>query len=111
MPLSNVGGCHAPAAFPLHDPGETRYHSPLCYLMTNTCCFHFTEANFGKDGRANLLQLLDLNEEVNWPELESLYRLNESVYDYRLNYNVSLEDWMNFDAKVDRGCCTVMQSE
>lgn len=53
---------------------------------------------------------LDLNEEENWPELESLYRLNGSVYNFRLNC-VSLEDWMNFDAKVDRVCCTVMQSE
>lgn len=40
--------------------------------------------------------MLDLNEDTNWRELESLYRLNESVYDFRLNYNVSLEDWMNF---------------
>ncbi|KAH0619134.1 hypothetical protein JD844_018827 [Phrynosoma platyrhinos] len=60
------------------------------------------EGNFGKAGKGNFLQLLDLNEDINWPELESLYRLNESVYDFRSNYNVSLEDWMNFEAKVDR---------
>lgn len=37
-----------------------------------------TEANFGKDGRANR-QLLDLNKEIHWLELESLYKADENM--------------------------------
>lgn len=61
-----------------------------------------TEDNCGKDGRANLPQLPHLHEDTNWPELESMYRLNANVYDFRKNYNVSLEDWINFEAEIDR---------
>lgn len=49
-----------------------------CYIL-NHVCFIFKEDNCGKDGRANLPQLLHLHEDTNWPELEFMYRLNENV--------------------------------
>ncbi|KAK6308036.1 hypothetical protein J4Q44_G00213070 [Coregonus suidteri] len=39
---------------------------------------------------------------MDWSELEPLYRLDEHAYDLKLNFNVSLEDWDNFDGTVDR---------
>ncbi|KAK6303904.1 hypothetical protein J4Q44_G00263580 [Coregonus suidteri] len=39
---------------------------------------------------------------MDWSELEPLYRLDKHAYDLKLNFNVSLEDWDNFDGTVDR---------
>lgn len=69
---------------------------------TNSCLFYFKEDNCGKDGRANLPPPLHLRADTNWPELESMDRLNANVYDFRKNYNISLEDWINFGAEIDR---------
>ncbi|XP_058859684.1 extracellular sulfatase Sulf-2-like isoform X2 [Acipenser ruthenus] len=54
------------------------------------------EGRFGKDGKAKVF------EHLHWLELETLYRLDEHAYDFKLNFNVSPEDWMNFRAVVDR---------
>ncbi|MGH0177298.1 UNVERIFIED_CONTAM: hypothetical protein FKN15_010120 [Acipenser sinensis] len=54
------------------------------------------EGRFGKDGKAKVF------EHLHWLELETLYRLDEHTYDFKLNFNVSPEDWMNFRAVVDR---------
>lgn len=90
----------------MHGSAEHRfwfYHFVKGFrLIQRRYCFYFTEDNSGKAGRGSLLQLLDLSEDINWPELEFLYRLNsKSKYYFRLNY-VKLEDWMNFDAKIDK---------
>lgn len=61
-----------------------------------------TEDSCGKDGRANLPWPLHLREDTHWPELESMYRLNDNVCDFRENYSVDLEDWINFEAELDR---------
>lgn len=61
-----------------------------------------TEDSCGKDGRANLPQVLHLCEDTDWPELESMYRLNDNVCDFRENYTINLEDWINFEAELDR---------
>jgi len=71
-------------------------------LCTKSCLFYFKEDSCGKDGRANLSQVLHLHEDTNWPELESTYRRNENAYDFTKNDSVSLEDWINFEAEVDR---------
>lgn len=31
-----------------------------------------------------------------------MYRLNDNVCDFRENYNINLEDWINFEAELDR---------
>lgn len=31
-----------------------------------------------------------------------MYRLNDNVCDFRENYSVDLEDWINFEAELDR---------
>lgn len=71
-------------------------------LYTKWCLFYFKGDNCGKDGRVNRPQPLHLHEDTNWPELESLYRLDENVSDFRKNHRVSLENWKNAEAEIDR---------
>lgn len=59
----------------------------------------YTEDSYGKDGKANLPSL---TADVNWQGLEDLYRVNESIYEYRQNYRLSLVDWTNYLKDVDR---------
>ncbi|MEE6463796.1 hypothetical protein FKM82_006055 [Ascaphus truei] len=58
-----------------------------------------TEDNYGTDGRANLP---NFTEDVDWKGLEDLYSVNESLYGYRNNYRLSLDDWANYLKDVDR---------
>ncbi|XP_073085757.1 extracellular sulfatase Sulf-1 isoform X7 [Manis javanica] len=57
------------------------------------------EDSYGKDGKANLPSV---TADVNWQGLEDLYRVNESIYEYRQNYRLSLVDWTNYLKDVDR---------
>lgn len=59
----------------------------------------YTEDSYGKDGKANLPSV---TADVNWQGLEDLYRVNESIYEYRQNYRLSLVDWTNYLKDVDR---------
>lgn len=58
-----------------------------------------TEDNYGMDGKANLP---NFTGDINWQGLEDLYRVNESVYEHRYNYRLSLADWTNYLKDVDR---------
>lgn len=51
------------------------------------------------DGKANLPSFTG---NINWQGLEDLYSMNESVYEYRYNYRLSLADWTNYLKDVDR---------
>lgn len=51
------------------------------------------------DGKVNLRNLI---ADVNWQGLEDLYGVNESVYEYRQDYRLSLGDWTNDLMDVDR---------
>lgn len=51
------------------------------------------------DGKANLP---NFTGDINWQGLEDLYRVNESVYEHRYNYRLSLADWTNYLKDVDR---------
>lgn len=51
------------------------------------------------DGKVNLP---NFTEDVNWQGLEDLYSVNESLYEYRYNYRLSLEDWTNYLKDLDR---------
>ncbi|XP_049709489.1 extracellular sulfatase Sulf-1 isoform X2 [Elephas maximus indicus] len=57
------------------------------------------EDSYGMDGKANQPSLL---ADTNWQALEDLYSVNESVYEYRQNYRLSLVDWTNYLKDVDR---------
>ncbi|XP_074997781.1 extracellular sulfatase Sulf-1 isoform X1 [Calonectris borealis] len=58
-----------------------------------------TEDSYGTDGKANLP---DFTGDIDWQGLEDLYSVNESVYEYRYNYRLSLADWTNYLKDVDR---------
>ncbi|XP_065607886.1 extracellular sulfatase Sulf-1 isoform X2 [Cyrtonyx montezumae] len=58
-----------------------------------------TEDSYGMDGKANLPSFTG---DINWQGLEDLYRVNESVYEHRYNYRLSLADWSNYLKDVDR---------
>lgn len=51
------------------------------------------------DGKANLPSFTG---DIDWQGLEDLYSVNESVYEYRYNYRLSLADWTNYLKDVDR---------
>lgn len=51
------------------------------------------------DGKVNLPSL---PADVNWQGLEDLYGVNESIYEYRRSYRLSLVDWTNYLKDVDR---------
>lgn len=59
----------------------------------------YTEDSYGMDGKVNLP---NLTANVNWQSLENLYSVNESIYEYRPNYRLSLDDWANYLKVVDR---------
>ncbi|KAM9643450.1 extracellular sulfatase Sulf-1 isoform 2-T8 [Morphnus guianensis] len=58
-----------------------------------------TEDSYGTDGKANLP---NFTGDIDWQGLEDLYSVNESVYEYRYNYRLSLADWTNYLKDVDR---------
>ncbi|XP_048696855.1 extracellular sulfatase Sulf-1 isoform X2 [Caretta caretta] len=58
-----------------------------------------TGDNYGMDGKANLP---NFTEDINWQGLEDLYSVNESLYEYRYNYRLSLDDWTNYLKDLDR---------
>ncbi|XP_054674084.1 extracellular sulfatase Sulf-1 isoform X3 [Grus americana] len=58
-----------------------------------------TEDSYGMDGKANLPSFTG---DIDWQGLEDLYSVNESVYEYRYNYRLSLADWTNYLKDVDR---------
>ncbi|XP_047932950.1 extracellular sulfatase Sulf-1 isoform X1 [Anser cygnoides] len=58
-----------------------------------------TEDSYGMDGKANLANFTD---NINWQGLEDLYSVNESLYEYRYDYRLSLADWTNYLKDVDR---------
>ncbi|RMC15299.1 hypothetical protein DUI87_07488 [Hirundo rustica rustica] len=58
-----------------------------------------TEDNYGMDGKA---KLPSFTGDVDWQGLEDLYSVNESVYEYRHNFRLSLADWTNYLKDVDR---------
>ncbi|XP_067146640.1 extracellular sulfatase Sulf-1 isoform X2 [Apteryx mantelli] len=58
-----------------------------------------TEDSYGMDGKANLPNFAG---DINWQGLEDLYSVNESVYEYRYNYRLSLADWTNYLKDVAR---------
>lgn len=59
----------------------------------------YTEDNYGMDGKVSLPSL---PANTNWQGLEDLYRVNESIYEDRQNYRLSLADWTNYLKDVDR---------
>lgn len=71
-------------------------------LCTELCLFYFKEDNCGKDGRAKPPPAAAAPRGHKLPELESMYRLNGTVYDFGKNDTVSLEGWINFEAEIDR---------
>ncbi|XP_051624411.1 extracellular sulfatase Sulf-1 [Manacus candei] len=58
-----------------------------------------TEDSYGMDGKANLPSFTG---DIDWQGLEDLYSVNESVYEYRYNFRLSLADWTNYLKDVDR---------
>ncbi|XP_068252124.1 extracellular sulfatase Sulf-1 isoform X4 [Nyctibius grandis] len=58
-----------------------------------------TEDSYGMDGKANMPSFTG---DIDWQGLEDLYSVNESVYEYRYNYRLSLADWTNYLKDVDR---------
>ncbi|XP_074134953.1 LOW QUALITY PROTEIN: extracellular sulfatase Sulf-1 [Sminthopsis crassicaudata] len=58
-----------------------------------------TEDSYGMDGK---VKLPNFTEDINWQGLEDLYNINESSYEYRYNYKLSLVDWTNYLKDVDR---------
>ncbi|XP_074002308.1 extracellular sulfatase Sulf-1 isoform X1 [Numenius arquata] len=58
-----------------------------------------TEDSYGMDGKANLPSFTG---DIDWQGLEDLYSVNDSVYEYRYNYRLSLADWTNYLKDVDR---------
>ncbi|XP_053818402.1 extracellular sulfatase Sulf-1 isoform X2 [Vidua chalybeata] len=58
-----------------------------------------TEDNYGMDGKA---KLPIFTGDIDWQGLEDLYSVNESVYEYRHNFRLSLADWTNYLKDVDR---------
>ncbi|XP_032875242.1 extracellular sulfatase Sulf-1 isoform X2 [Amblyraja radiata] len=61
-----------------------------------------TEDSYGMDGKVNPLKLPNLTENINWGELENLYSVDESLFEHRHNYSLSLGDWTNYWKDVDR---------
>lgn len=61
-----------------------------------------TEDSYGMDGKVNSLKLPNLTENINWGELENLYSVDESLFEHRHNYSLSLGDWTNYWKDVDR---------
>uniref|UniRef100_A0A7N5JA10 Arylsulfatase n=1 Tax=Ailuropoda melanoleuca TaxID=9646 RepID=A0A7N5JA10_AILME len=59
----------------------------------------YTEDSYGMDGKVNRPSPA---AGVNWQGLEDLYSVNESVYEYRRNYRLSLVDWTHYLKDVDR---------
>ncbi|XP_051826029.1 extracellular sulfatase Sulf-1 isoform X2 [Antechinus flavipes] len=57
------------------------------------------EDSYGMDGK---VKLPNFTEDINWQGLEDLYNINESSYEYRYNYKLSLVDWTNYLKDVDR---------
>ncbi|XP_069322498.1 extracellular sulfatase Sulf-1 isoform X2 [Eulemur rufifrons] len=57
------------------------------------------EDSYGMDGKVNLPSL---TADTNWRGLEDLDSGNESIYEYRQNYRLSLADWTNYLKDVDR---------
>ncbi|XP_072460899.1 extracellular sulfatase Sulf-1 isoform X3 [Notamacropus eugenii] len=57
------------------------------------------EDSYGMDGK---VKLPNFTEDINWQGLEDLYSVNESSYEYRYNYKLSLVDWTNYLKDVDR---------
>lgn len=51
------------------------------------------------DGKVNRRSL---TADVTWGGLENFYSVNESIYEYRQNYRLSLVDWTNYLKDVDR---------
>lgn len=51
------------------------------------------------DGKA---KLPSFTGDIDWQGLEDLYSVNESVYEYRHNFRLSLADWTNYLKDVDR---------
>ncbi|XP_071410479.1 extracellular sulfatase Sulf-1 isoform X1 [Pithys albifrons albifrons] len=58
-----------------------------------------TEDSYGMDGKANLPSFTG---DIDWQGLEGLYSVNESVYEYRYNFRLSLADWTNYLKDIDR---------
>ncbi|XP_048142134.1 extracellular sulfatase Sulf-1 isoform X1 [Corvus hawaiiensis] len=58
-----------------------------------------TEDSYGMDGKA---KLPNFTGDIDWQGLEDLYSVNESVYEYRHNFRLSLADWTNYLKDVDR---------
>ncbi|KAJ7413726.1 Extracellular sulfatase Sulf-1 [Willisornis vidua] len=58
-----------------------------------------TEDSYGMDGKANLPSFTG---DIDWQGLEDLYSVNESVYEYRYNFRLSLADWTNYLKDIDR---------
>ncbi|XP_077639416.1 extracellular sulfatase Sulf-1 isoform X3 [Lonchura striata] len=58
-----------------------------------------TEDTYGMDGKA---KLPFFTGDIDWQGLEDLYSVNESVYEYRHNFRLSLADWTNYLKDVDR---------
>uniref|UniRef100_A0A8C5JT77 Sulfatase 1 n=1 Tax=Junco hyemalis TaxID=40217 RepID=A0A8C5JT77_JUNHY len=58
-----------------------------------------TEDSYGMDGKA---KLPIFTGDIDWQGLEDLYSVNESVYEYRHNFRLSLADWTNYLKDVDR---------
>uniref|UniRef100_H0ZMH3 Sulfatase 1 n=2 Tax=Passeroidea TaxID=175121 RepID=H0ZMH3_TAEGU len=58
-----------------------------------------TEDTYGMDGKA---KLPIFTGDIDWQGLEDLYSVNESVYEYRHNFRLSLADWTNYLKDVDR---------
>ncbi|XP_069477262.1 extracellular sulfatase Sulf-1 isoform X2 [Ambystoma mexicanum] len=57
------------------------------------------EDNYGMDGKVNLP---NSTEYIDWQQLEDLYGVNESVYEQRSNYRLTMDDWTNYLKDVDR---------
>ncbi|XP_067888070.1 extracellular sulfatase Sulf-1 isoform X3 [Heterodontus francisci] len=61
-----------------------------------------TEDSYGMDGKANPIKLPNFTENINWEGLENLYSVDESLFEHRHNYSLSLGDWTNYWKDVDR---------
>ncbi|XP_059838552.1 extracellular sulfatase Sulf-1 isoform X2 [Hypanus sabinus] len=61
-----------------------------------------TGDSYGMDGKVNPLKLPNFTENINWGGLETLYSVDESLFEHRHNYSLSLGDWTNYWKDVDR---------
>lgn len=64
-------------------------------------CVCVSSAEHSQDGTDEKVKLPNYTEDFNWQGLADLYSVNETLYERRVNYRPSQDDWTNFEKDVD----------